>query len=539
MSACHGASDTLATSIVPDEIGPAWRALCSELAPDSATKPLQDIVRVCIEQAGLRVETACREPEENNNRPVRISAVCRNLFSDESQAAHDALRGLLVVRGLGDSFRKWYPGSAPLDTASFRIHLFFRSIEGLFAPALLGDIALPPSGRRLFGPLSVERGLRFANVDGVQRRLLELVYCECCGDLFFAGMKGKRRDTSVLELLPIDPDLDGLPDSASSQLFEELSADTFGVFWPRETVPLVPSVGDWRRASLNPITGVVRLANNRVHPWDDPTEIHGYLYERSQNGQDRHRRTAADPGTCVPYACPSCGTSYEFRSKGYRLSPLRNFRTGFAKTTQLLATEVFEVLRKTARQPKLVSFSDSRQDAAKAALDIERRHHEDLARQILVESIKDVTSNRINAAELRIAIQAIKARILVAMEGDNGIPNNLLAENNRLRALLLSADDPSISLAEIVETLDDPSFQGLRPDRGVLRPYLRRFADLGVHPVDGTGVRKFSIGDEWIPRHEWYEFFQAEPSGIDWKDIPGQRADVDNVRRRIVGLCLE
>src|SRR5262249_36861584 len=207
--------------------------------------------------------------------------------------------------------------------------------------------------------------------------------------------KGKRRDNTVLELLPIDPELDGLPDSASSQLFEELSAEMFGVFWPSESVPPVggalnAALTDWRLASLDPPTGVVRLATNPFDPWGQSNEIHGYFYNRTGTRLDHHQRSASDPGSCVPYACPACGTSYEKRKRGYRLSPLRNFRTGFAKTTQLLATEVFEVLHQTAPEPKLVSFSDSRQDAAKAALDIERRHHEDLARQILIETVRAV-----------------------------------------------------------------------------------------------------------------------------------------------------
>ena len=228
-------------------------------------------------------------------------------------------------------------------------------------------------------------------LDEAKRRLLELVYCECCGEMFFAGMKGKRRDASYLELLPIDPDLDGLPDAAMSQLFEELTAEAFGVFWP-STAGRTPSsvtrqnVVEWRKACLEPVTGVVRIVSNRFDPWASSSHIHGFLYIRSAT-RDRHGRSSSDAGSCVPYACPACGISYERRKRGYRLSPLRNFRTGFAKTTQLLATEVFEVLGKTSDNPKLVSFSDSRQDAAKAALDIERRHHEDLSRQILVEAI--------------------------------------------------------------------------------------------------------------------------------------------------------
>lgn len=539
----QGLGDSLAVPIVPELNEAAWRAIGSEIAPEAVERPLQELVKRCVEQAGTRLEAACREAGEDISRPVNISIVSRRSFGEDSPKTREALRGLLVLRGFGDSFRTWYPGATALDTTSFRVHLFFRSIEGLFAPALLTE-ATGSSERRLIGPLTVERGLRFTIIDGAQRRLLELIYCECCGELFFAGMKGKRRDSSTLELLPIDPDLDGLPDSASSQLFEDLSAEMFGVFWPREnTVPFTTAanqaVGEWRKASLNPATGVVKLANNRFDPWKEVSEIHGFLYDRNPARTDRHQRTGADPGSCVPYACPSCGTTYEFRKRGYRLSPLRNFRTGFAKTTQLLATELFEVLGKTTDRPKLVSFSDSRQDAAKAALDIERRHHEDLTRQILVETIREVEEHRAGAGEVQAAFRAINEKVQIALGNEDPAVDDLLAERKRLKALLSNASDPAIPLSEIVETLDDASFQGLRPDRVTLRPYLRRFGELGVHPVDGTGARKFRIGDEWRANHQWYEFFELRSGGIDWKDIPSQRSDVDDVRRNIVGECLE
>jgi DEAD/DEAH box helicase domain-containing protein len=542
LAAFGGDGEVLALPRSPETVEPAWRAVCAELAPESTDGALETVVKTCIERAGFLLENACRDEGNIKGRPVALSTVCRNLFGDDSDAAVRAVRGILVVRGLGDSFGTWYPDLRPPETISFRVHLFFRSIEGLFAPALLpANSKQPPAESRLMGSLTVERGLRFTKVDGIERRLLELVYCECCGELFFGGMKGKRRDTTMLELLPIDPDLDGLPDSASSQLFEELSADMFGVFWPSESAPppggaLNAALTDWRRASLDPVTGVVRLAKNQFDPWAQANEIHGYFYDRNPNRPDHHQRSAADPGSCVPYACPACGTTYERRKKGYRLSPLRNFRTGFAKTTQLLATEVFEVLRQDSSEAKLVSFSDSRQDAAKAALDIERRHHEDLARQILVEAIREVAASRSGSSDLKAELQRLKGKF-ATLEDNDPAADEVLTEMKRVRRLLASADDPAIPLTEIAETLDDPSFQGLLPDRAKLRPYLARFVKLGVHPVDPTGAKTYKVGDDW--HREWFEFFTPDGDAVDWKDVPAHRNDHDEVRRAIVRDSLE
>lgn len=47
-------------------------------------------------------------------------------------------------------------------------------------------------------------------------------------------------------------------------------------------------------------------------------------------------------------------------------------------------------LQRSGDQERLVTFSDSRQDAAKAALDLESGHHDDIRREILVYSLQDI-----------------------------------------------------------------------------------------------------------------------------------------------------
>ena len=158
----------------------------------------------------------------------------------------------------------------------------------------------------------------------------------------------------------------------------------------------------------------------------------GYLYVRTRNQGDRHKRKPSDAGTCVPYSCPAYGTGYEFRKRGYRLSPIRNFRAGFAKTTQLLGTEIFEVLHTTTQDPKRVSFSDSRQDATKAALNIERRHHEDLRRQILIETIRDVARQRSSRRDLEVSLQKVSQDIQAALASNDPRVGQFFDEHKRL-----------------------------------------------------------------------------------------------------------
>ena len=116
---------------------------------------------------------------------------------------------------------------AHLELPSFRVHTFFKSIEGLYAPARksLGSSTGGVVRSNEVGRLTVEQAHRIAvaEASGSVRevRLYELVYCECCGDLFFGGMRADISGKShyAAEILPQEPRLEGLPDEAISQRF--------------------------------------------------------------------------------------------------------------------------------------------------------------------------------------------------------------------------------------------------------------------------------------------------------------------------------
>ncbi len=429
---------------------------------------------------------------EDDARPraTGLTTLAERIFGSNDDEAQTAVRGLLVLRGAGDYFQKWFPKCERIDAISLRVHTFFRSIEGLFAPAdceagVASEFCSPD---RTVGRLDVERDVKLERTAGkAAKRRLEILYCECCGDLFFGGRRPRQKFEDP-ELLPTDPNLDGLPDTAASQLFESLSYHDFAVFWPageRQPIDFDGSRSGgsrsiWKPASLDPSTGQVRTRS--VNSSIPDGLVNGFLFSRN-DAQDRHKRKGNDPGTAVSYECPSCGEDYFFRDRPHRLSPLRSFRAGFAKTTQLLATELFDLLglESPAGKPKLISFSDSRQDAANAALDIERRHHEDLRRQLLVRIAREHLAGRPSKESLDEKIAFLKS------ESSKALGNN---EFDRLRELgeqlkvlqsrRREAPDPIVPLCEIMEcTASAKSFQGKRHDRSSLKPFIRTFAKLG------------------------------------------------------------
>lgn len=189
----------------------------------------------------------------------------------------------------------------------------------------------------------------------------------------------KDPNLATEKLLPQENNLSGLPDEAVSQRFEDLSWADYAIFWPgsweRAAADLLDpdfqSIGRWRKGALDPGTGAVYSeagAGSAGAPLRSRF-VFGWYFD-SGHGTAGHNRLWTDPGTNVPYACPACRTSYSGRRDRKYPAFLRCGTSvrALRKTTQLLATELFDAQRVSnpAHSAKLVSFSDSRQDAARA-----------------------------------------------------------------------------------------------------------------------------------------------------------------------------
>jgi DEAD/DEAH box helicase domain-containing protein len=488
-----------------------WRELARSLLIDDVPAEPFDILRAVVERAASLLEMACEQG--GSVRATSINTMAERLFGDDPRR-NSALEVLVQLRGHAEAAG----GGLDRDLSAFRVHWFLRAIEGLFAAPRVLD-AGDADGRieAYFGELSVERGLRLGSPDpaGRRPRYFELLYCECCGYLFFAGMRSRNSGSGRVELLPHDPDPESLPEKAKGRLFEDLSAEDLGVFLP--VVDRFPPFGDealfaddgpgrWHEAKLDPFTGVVSTGRRAL---EAKGGIRGFLYDgtRPELYPSRRFETAMDPGTAVPYQCPCCGESYRLRQRG-RHSPIRNFRVGFGKTTQLLASELLGELKKIDEDARLVSFADSRQDAASAALDLEGRHHEDLRRDLLVDAILAQVQARPSAAEAQLRLERLSTEYgeLDPFE-DSERFDELIAEIRDLRSL--NHADDSVPLSEILDLLADPS------DRSV-KPMLARMVSLGIHPIDPSGVEEIAVDDG---RFAWQQLFELDGSTVRWNRV--------------------
>ena len=470
-----------------------------EMFGDAECK-LEFLVPRIIEASAAILVKACSTGERP--RATSVVALGRTIFGKAEGDVAEALRGLLMLRGLGDHVRDLFGLSIDPGTPSFREHFFMRSIEGLFAAPKLVDDSLRYDG------LTVERGSTYYTGEAGPRRIFELVYCEACGEEFIGGRRPKDSGSPETELLPSSANLEGLPEIAVNDDFENLKVEDYAVFWPKTTTAK-PDQDDkeiWDAAFLDIRNGSVVFSPRTPEALDEST-LPGRLFRFAA------RADAVRTGSASPRCCPACGTDFSARSRG-RSSPIRNFRTGFTKTSQILATELFGVL--TASIPegsnskaKTVVFSDSRQDAARTALNIERGHHQDTRRQILVEEMVRYREGQLGRPAKE---QLKKLRSLADERGDEAEFDRLTFEIRNYPAEGTSID--RVPLSRIIEC---------GGATGVLNPnpLLARMVELGMHPIDDTGLK--TVSDEV----EWTEMFQTVDGTVRWTE--------DDPRGRLLG----
>lgn len=326
--------------------------------------------------------------------PQPPSELAGALFSSlPAEEREEAVEGLLVALS-----------AARPAPVRLRAHLFFRSVQGMWACTNPQCTDLPtrqevtPVGSLYHQPLlSCACGAR----------VLELLVCECCGEVFFGGYRREVQDLQghVLPgewfLSPDHPDLETAPEIS----FLNRSYDNYAVFWPSPSgmSPVTPNWSqknvrrEWRQASLDSREARVSLSGVDGLP--------GFLYTVPNPSTDANQ--------AYPGICPRCD---EDRRRRRLDTPIRPMRTGFQRVAQVLSDTLLRGIPAATQRSsrKLVVFSDSRQDAAKLSAGMRFAHYRDAVRQGLAIALetaglgalafqKQLVSEELNERELRLA----------------------------------------------------------------------------------------------------------------------------------------
>jgi hypothetical protein len=255
--------------------------------------------------------------------------------------------------------------------------------------------------------------------------------------------------------------------------------------------------------------------------------VGGFLFhlQNAQSDADQERFSA------LPAICPCCGSDY--RRRLYRKSPVRGFRTGFSKVSQLLSKELFYAL--PAGDRKLVAFSDSREDAASISNGIERAHYNDLVREAMYDELMEAAVGEGTLlAEIQQHGHPVSGHALEYASSHPGRSEELAAAIE-LAATQIPASLPSLqrqlleqARAQAVATISGIQerlqtrlvplrvlFEGEDPGNpqgpGAL---IRRLKAVGVNPA-GCDVlyQEFHYGNSW---HDWTELFDFSSDEACW-----------------------
>lgn len=318
----------------------------------------------------------------------------------------DAIRGFFIFRGAVKH------NSLP----NIRFHQFYRYIDGLWGELQPDKMHDGPVGEVLFHPSEIS--------SNGSHKVLELLRCECCGEMFFGGNRAEVDGKTIMSLN--SPNLDGIPNYQATPMVQKKKITEYAVFWPSqkasargwyssnpENAPyerfgLVNSSsahtkfdtgtddahGAWREAFLNPYDGSVSILL-KADVLSDPNKkgeyIHGYIYTPRNNSGTIVTRYRDLELKAMPCKCPACDKDYLYRK--YTQSPIRSFRTGMGRNNQMFSKELLYQLDSDGKHlPKLVGFSDSRQDAADQSKLISREHHRDMLRLIFMNLIESKAS---------------------------------------------------------------------------------------------------------------------------------------------------
>ncbi len=318
---------------------------------------------------------------EPTPRALPLARVSRAIFGERDPEELEEL-GLRLFEAIA---------AADGDQIRMRLHLLFSVLPGLWAcsdpecPAVTAE----PHGSARFARTTAKVGKVYARprlscVCGA--RVLELLYCQNCGEVFLGGYGRGGSQSNTDHLLSSLADLDGLPDRALT----ERTAANYRIYWPTGAGGRTPIDADkdwtpasfvYAKATLTPGSGLIRKTPNRTGYMSfvrTPAEVD---LKRIQGipffcpGCDEERKAYAGPGPALPSTSPLADRS-----------PIRTMGVGYSRAAQVFSGAILRTMPKANR--KLVLFSDSRQDAATSGPDLARNHFSDVLRTEIVAALR-------------------------------------------------------------------------------------------------------------------------------------------------------
>jgi DEAD/DEAH box helicase domain-containing protein len=482
----------------------AWR---------SSSRPDIALARLCTPVLDPLVPDA----DQLQRRPTPVTALAL-------QAAESRDEGLDVLRGaLGRvSEQVAFGHSKPIR---FRGHFFLSVVPGLWACSNPACDQRDQHDDRRFGRL-FSRPTHTCDCGG---RVLEVLYCYQCGEAFLGGHVVRVANRDLDWEAQVGWELSAFANDATSAKPASRRAWGLEYMW---YAPGLASNSSWTHSEVtfsfeparyDPASG--ELERHEPAAPDDPT---GLLLIPRDVGRaaDRYGPLEDIVVPALPEECPRCARKEWNQStvraffRGSVRSPVRAHAAAHDRVTQVAAEALTRAL---GGRDKAIVFTDSRQDAAETAAEIEQGHFLDTLRQVVLALLEQ------SAGVDRVGLLETLARGDELAPDDQTIAQQLMAEfPEAFRALVKEMSRLPLSDAE--QAAADAARGTLRARKSVgwekLRDQARReFIALGIKL---SGVRwKHGDNDEPLPTgKEWWNYYEPPPGPDRWEydaDDPNRR----------------
>ena len=460
--------------------------------------------------------------EDGSVAPAPISKVKEALFGDKIK--DESFRAILhaVAQEKVTSSREPKP--------SFRAHMFFRQIQGIWACSNPECSEVDSKYRhkdRKIGKIFRQPAIKCP----CGGQVLELLFCTDCGEIYLGGY-----------VVPWEKELDGgvFLESGPKDILtairkpvNERPNNQFRWYWPRE--PMHVTGGNkiqWQHK--NPATG-------KPVPFAFVPAIYDPLYGRVKEAQPHEKCTGttfqvpsnAGMVSGIPEQCPACrSVRYQKRLKRFFTgsfvnSPIRASQTGLNMVTQVIADSATSILGEDRPAPMII-FTDSREDAADVAAGLELNHFRSLVRQLVFLELNSREQFTID-----------DAKAVAKKEQDD---SNLDKRENKI-AEIIKAFEPNLMSALFMDIIGHTN----KSQRALIKNFvanilensaiswshlisgiLKRLLDLGENP-QGTEVSKQMVHNE----HWWRFFDETRPVNIERIDFSVQEAGRQIIRNNL------
>ena len=428
----------------------------------------------------------------------------------------EALRGFLIFRAHADHLLE-NDKTLKHRLPRIRFHQFFKYIEGMWGELrpTINDPQASPAQSLSYEP---------QEVGPHNGKVLELLRCECCGELFIGGNRKVTQtlDGSQTYMTLNYPSLETIPNFNPTPMVQNKSFEDYVLFWPSHIQePQIDLPGDydhltmlssnehsfekthsramWRHRYLNVYTGELLSENN-----NQSDLINGFVLEADPAGS-RPNKQDLSIVHALPCCCPHCNQNYTNRK--YAKSPIRSFRTGIDRSNQLLSKElIYQLNEKSA---KLIGFSDSRQDAAKQALGIETEHYRDMVRMLFIQSVEEVDKDMQKMIDF---IRREKANY--PKRKDLKERTKILYSNKNIDSIVDAVyDNDEEDLRNyITDTISLNSIIGR--DNNLDGILLKKLVKLGINPAGPEYKYQHFMRDDSSEPDHWSKAFDYDPSSI-------------------------